>query len=880
MTRSPILPILLCVACLRPAVAAAEEPVRQVFVVPNFHPASCGWLTDWSTERNYCANTYFDHLDRVRDDPNYSFALSECNNMIAMLNFRPDRAAELKQRIAEGRVELCNASFLEPTVNLSGGEALVKMGVEGLRWQQQVMGVRPRFSWMIDVTGMHEQMAQITAGLGLDALVYCRLNPTGSTVHWLQSPDGSRILALSPGHYSEWMQVFGTEKPLSNAQLKELVGDVEQRVAPLTDEEFRHGGMNGNLNSPPRRVPAGAAVLILGSAGDYSFAPRCKSYPSEFLRQFRQVAPQLDVKFTTPSKYLDAILPGIRSGAIRVPTMHGGMDYTYKAFWIESPRVKSWYRHCEQQLQAAEMLAAAASLSAKFDYPAQPLYEAWLQMLLNMDRNTLWGAAGGMVFENARSWDVSDRFRSVEHISRNVLAGAARSLVGKKKGAAVFNPLNWRRTDPVRLTSALGVVSQTLPGTDDVLCRLDLPSMGISGAEAASSPSLKYIDLPEVIETRDYRARVSPTSGALESLVLKRSGRELLSGPANVVVAETPRKPIGGPADHMVDRPERRRVTDSIQSACQITVSTGSLATVVEAESKFIGGGRLRRVMIFYRDYPRIDFETELNDVPDRTVVVAEFPLAAAVREVRRGIPYGFSCAAWSEPNPALDGFAKGITPAVRWSHYQMDGAGMAILDRGLTGREIVGKTPVIYLYNAADKYRGYPNAWLSGAGRHRLSYAIVPHEGDFAAARIPQLAWEFNDPPLLVGDRAPAQATSFVKTSDNVIVEALRREGDELELRLAESLGTPGKATVTLALPHRDAALTDMVGGNRQPLPGGPSYEFAIRPQQIVTLRFRTDTAVPAIKPLTRWDDLVPENKREALHRYLPDVKGHPPAG
>ena len=72
---------------------------RPVYVVPNFHPASCGWLTDWSTERNYCANSYFDHLDRVRDDRTYNFALSECNNLIAMLNFRPERCAELKQRI-------------------------------------------------------------------------------------------------------------------------------------------------------------------------------------------------------------------------------------------------------------------------------------------------------------------------------------------------------------------------------------------------------------------------------------------------------------------------------------------------------------------------------------------------------------------------------------------------------------------------------------------------------------------------------------------------------------------------------------------------------------------------------------------------------------
>ena len=53
------------------------DPRRVVYLVPNFHPACCGWLTDWSTERNYCANSYIDHLDRVRDDPNYAFALSE-----------------------------------------------------------------------------------------------------------------------------------------------------------------------------------------------------------------------------------------------------------------------------------------------------------------------------------------------------------------------------------------------------------------------------------------------------------------------------------------------------------------------------------------------------------------------------------------------------------------------------------------------------------------------------------------------------------------------------------------------------------------------------------------------------------------------------------
>ena len=180
----------------QPKAAGAK---RTVYVVPNFHPASCGWLTTFSKERVFCTNSYLDHLDRVRDDPNYAFVLSEVNNLIAIMNFRPERIAEIRQRMQEGRLELVNAFFLESTINLSGGEALVRLGVEGLRWQQAVFGVRPRFTWTIDVCGTHDQMAQITAGLGLDAMVYTRKNPTGKALHWAESPDGSRTLAISPG---------------------------------------------------------------------------------------------------------------------------------------------------------------------------------------------------------------------------------------------------------------------------------------------------------------------------------------------------------------------------------------------------------------------------------------------------------------------------------------------------------------------------------------------------------------------------------------------------------------------------------------------------------------------------------------------------------
>jgi alpha-mannosidase len=848
---------------------------KAVYVVPNFHPASCGWLANWSVERSYCANSYLDHLDRVRDDPNYGFAISECNNMIAILNFYPERFEELKKRIKEGRVEAVNAFFLEPTINLSGGEALVKMGVEGLRWQQQMLGVRPRFVWAIDVCGMHEQMAQITAGLGLEALVYCRMNPTGSTIHWAESPDGTRALALSPGHYLEWRPVFQAKEPLAAAQVKALARDVQARMAPLADAPPRPDA--GDLKGADRYTPQGAPVLILAGSGDYSLAPLYKGYPTEFLKQFKAVAPGTELKFTTPGKYLDAVLPAVRSGELKIPTMKGGTEYTYNSFWIQNPRVKQSYRQCEQRLQAAEMLATAASLKGKYEYPVQDFYRAWLLMCLNMDRNTLWGAAGGMVFESEKSWDAKDRFDWVESAATRALNQVAATMAGKGESLAFFNTLNWKRNDPVILFMP---VQSGLGGID--MIQEPLPSLGTAtlGNVNRDVHVSKLENLPGTIETQFYSVRIDPETGALVSLKLKPSGREMLGGPANVLVAERPKKPQGNPGDHTPPRDGRDRLIDSTKFKPKITVCVGRLVTVVDVISEYLAGGMCRRTMLFYKGFPRIDFETELNDIPDRTVVVAEFPLAEEITEVRRGIPYGFSHGAWSKPNPELHGWTKGVTPAVRWSHYTLaGGGGVALLDKGLSGRELTGKMPIIFLLNATEKYNGYPNSWLSGKGQHVLEYSLVAHDGEWRKARIPQMAWEYNCPPIVLPGLASAAPQSFLQTSDNVIVEALRREGPDIELRMAECFGYAGEAEVTLNLPHTDARLTDLVGGSAKPLSGGPTYKFPIRPQQIVTMRFRAPAAVPEIKPLTKWDELVPEAKREALNTRI-DAKGHPPRG
>lgn len=839
---------------------------REMFIVPNFHPASCGWLTTFSKERVYCANSYLSHLDRVRDDAQYQFVLSEVNNVIAIMNFRPERMAELKQRVTEGRVELVNAFFLESTINLSGGEALARMGAVGLRWYETMFGVRPRYAWCIDTCGVHDQMAQIAHGLGLDALIYTRKNPTGKTIYWTESPDGSRVLTLSPGSYGDAAIIFATKTALTGAELQKL------------EEQFAER---------EKITPAGAPLMVISSSGDYSLAPPVKTYPTAFLKQWKDAGIKRDLRFTTLSQYVDAITPGVKSGDIRIPTHQGGTAYDFDSFWIENPRVKSWYRESEHGLQAAEALATIASLHGSYTYPAQSLYEAWVLMFLNTDRNTLWGSAGGMVFVNAESWDVQDRFTWVTKTASEVQQSAASELADATDGTVLFNPLNWRRSDPIALTlptgnSVAGSVCEALPD-GRVLCLPTTESMSATPLKLVKHmPAMaKPIKAAKSIETSHYVLKMDAKTGAIASLKVKKTGRELFGGAANVVIAERPKAKPDDPGDHMPPIPERERLATSNEGASAITVSKGPLTTTVLVTGTFYGGGELRRTIRMYEGSPRIDFETELNDIPNYTVVFADFPLANDVDEVRRGIPFGFSHAAWAKPNPNLHGWSKGIVPAVRWSSYDVaGGGGVALLDRGLSGRELNGRTASIYLFNAEDKYWGYENPWLTGKGKHVLQFALMPYDVPWQSARIPQSAWEYNAAPVQLKGHMGATGHSYLETSSNVIVESLRREGDHMVLRVVEALGAAGEAHVKLLLPHKGAVVTDLAGRKPSHLEGGPEYRFAVRAQQVVTIHFHTESSVAEEAAVTKWDKFVPEQKLAALHNYDPGLIGHPPFG
>ena len=349
----------------------------------------------------------------------------------------------------------------------------------------------------------------------------------------------------------------------------------------------------------------------------------------------------------------------------------------------------------------------------------------------------------------------------------------------------------------------------------------------------------------------------------------------MLGGPANVVLAEEKGDPHAVP-----EKDKRKLVASSSQFKPLITVMTGKLATIVEVRSSFHAAGELRRVIRFYNDSPRVDFLTETNGLPDGTILSVEFPLADELADMRRGIPYGFSHGDCVKGVPGVTGLTKGILPAIRWSDYAFkSGGGLAILEQGVPARELVGRLAILLLHNVCETYYKFPATWMGDQRKQSYAYAIFPHAQNWAEADIARLAWAYNCPPITAIGRPEPAPKSFVKTSDNVIVEALRRQDGEIELRLVECLGQAGQAWVKVNLAHTAAALTDLLGRNPQALPPGQQYTLAVRPQQIVTMRLTASAAVPPVQALRTFDSVIPEAKRGFIRQARdPKLIGHPP--
>src|SRR5262249_55696289 len=95
------------------------------------------WLWPWTETVEVTRNTFRSALDLMREYPDFKFTMSSARTYSWMEEKYPDLFDEIKQRVKEGRWEIIGGMWVEPDLNMPGGESLVRQILVGKRYFQQ-----------------------------------------------------------------------------------------------------------------------------------------------------------------------------------------------------------------------------------------------------------------------------------------------------------------------------------------------------------------------------------------------------------------------------------------------------------------------------------------------------------------------------------------------------------------------------------------------------------------------------------------------------------------------------------------------------------------------------------------------------------------------
>ncbi len=406
----------------------------KVFIVSSSHQD-----TAWMDTPATCRQFRIDHnilpaLEMMRKHADYTFCMEATLHVMEFLAAHPELRGEIIQRMKEGRLEF-GATYNEPYESWLSGEELVRETYFGRRWiLKNLPGCDTRVAFNPDPPGRAWQMQQILAKAGIHYMFISRFHE--GLWRW-QSPDGSSVLAYSPGHYGNDLAYLNG--PTANC-VRAIHGKLDEQ-APIY-EEHDIPPVYCLINSMDFSRPVDFDPLI-GAWNRQTAAqtgegqPPVMSYSS--IRGFFEAIDQPEAKFNT--------LLGERPDVwvyITGPTHH---------------ELSSAKREAARLLPTAETFTTIASLlDGSFkDWPTKALNQAWMDEIY-IDHGI--GGKNGHITDEV----FFSKIKNARDAGRELLDQALESIASRVKMDAtrgtpltVFNDLSWSRSDVVEMNLPAGV---------------------------------------------------------------------------------------------------------------------------------------------------------------------------------------------------------------------------------------------------------------------------------------------------------------------------------------------------------------------------------------------------------------------------------------
>ena len=435
----------------------------------------------------------------------------------------------------------------------------------------------------------------------------------------------------------------------------------------------------------------------------------------------------------------------------------------HRGTYTTQARTKWWNRRLQTVLREAEMWSVAAD-----EYAREELDASWKTLLLNQFHDILPGSSIDWVYED----NVRD-MREACMRAESVAAAAERRIAGEGQNWMIFN-------------------STSHP-------RLSAPAHGWTVVAEAPQTAAGPLD-------NEFLRVTLGDDGVIASIWDKEAGREILSGPGNLLELHD-------------DNPRRWDAWDlDIEHRDSFVVVGRRFGRSVVTQTISLEGRVLR-------------FETEVEWHERHKILKVAFPVAVSSREATYEVQFGHVM----RPTHFDDSRARAMFEvcAQRWADFGDGSYGVALLNDCKHGYDIHDGVMRLSLLRAPT--HPDPDA---DQGAQSFTYALLPHPGDWRDAGVIQAAEELTTPLRVMPTSLPVGTARSLIAVDTpqVIVEAIKRaeDSDAVIVRLYEAWGRACRARITTSLPHRSVVLCDLLEREIRET----SLDLELGPFQIVTLK------------------------------------------
>lgn len=791
------------------------------------------WLWPWTETVEIVRDTFSTVLQLMHEFPDFTFTHGAAQTYAWMEEKYPKLFEQIRQRVREGRWEVVGGVWVESDMNLPHGESLVRQFLHGTRYFKEKFGVDIRVGWNPDAFGYNWQLPQILKKSGMDFFVTQKLFWNEVTrfpyrLFWWEAPDGSRVLTYFPNHYGNPIE------PVSMAK------DLAEYTAATGHREYMHlYGVGDHGGGPTRSMLETAA--------------RWRSTDALYPRLF----------FGTVHEFFERTMAEV--SRLNPPVWRDELYLeTHRGTYTSQAATKRNNRQSEVLLLNAEKFASLARLFGR-PYPQNALDAAWKKVLFNQFHDILPGSSIAAVYRDA------DRdYADVRRIGREVMNEALKELAdrintrGPGLPLIVFNPLSWARTDVVEATltfpdpvsdvevrdpqgrrliaEVIARDSETNRATVRFIAE-DVPPLGYTVFRvvpvARRSPVPSSLSVTGLtMENEFLRVTVDARSGCLTSLYDKTARREVLDESRCGNLLQTfYDKPSVYDAWN-IDANFEEKMWELRQAEEVKVLETGPTRAVIRVVKRFQRSTFIQD-LILYPKIPRLECHMEVDWREKHILLKVAFPVAVRSPKATFEIPFGAIPRPTTRRTPEEQ--AKFEVPALFWADLSDGTYGVSLLNDSKYGYDVRDNVLRLTLLRSP----AYPDPHAD-EGRHRFTYAIYPHAGDWVQAGTVQRGYELNYPliphPTNGHSGSLPPAHSFLRVEPNtVVLTALKKaeDSDAWILRFYEFAGKPTDVKIRLPKPPRAASEVNLIEREIGPVVvNGQEVIISTKPYEIKTVR------------------------------------------